>query len=277
MTNLNEIEQLNLKDIESNGIVVRSGNNLIKLTVTEKSEVINDEVEFRAGLEEKYGKRYNDVLENVKAFVEKIKVDYDTKEKELDKKLKNSYIMPEIDFQDAKNGISVVKGKDGQFIWLVRGVYCIKTVDGLSIDPKITRRTTTDVVFMVVTGGEKILKISTCKVISLDYFEHYHQNRPDCWGDWWKGRGSNQWKKPDDIIRLAREAESVLENVNTGSIVEHNPADLPRLNTLKKYILEDIKPGKVNFGKLTRTDRRLGIDEHNQEKYVWSTNPTVNT
>ena len=236
---INDIK-LDFSEMKEEGLTIRCGNKLVKLQVSEENVVIDDEKEVREEFEERYGKEFNRIMDGVKSFVKNVKEECEKKEKELDTKLKNAYVMPEVNIMDAKNGISVVKGNDGQLIWLVRGMYSIKTVDGVPVDPKITRRTTTDVVFMVVTSGNKMLKISTCKPISLDYFKHYHQSRPDCWGNWWNNRTAenNIWEIPDDIIKLAREAECVLENVNTDSLVDRNPTGLPRLSTLRKYILQ---------------------------------------
>jgi len=105
----------------------------------------------------------------------------------------------------------------------------------------------------MVSIGQNLL------IIDLLKHEHYHQNDPDCWGDW--KPGEEKFEGPNDAIRIARKAEALLEYINAHSIAKNSPRGLPRLSTVKNHLItvEDAK--KDNIGVLNQQIRRAGITQ----------------
>jgi hypothetical protein len=110
------------------------------------------------------------------------------------------------------------------------------------------------IIFMITTEDKKVKGVSTRKPVGLDYFEHYHQSKPDCWGKWSPKRDFNG---PDDIIKIAKEAEAVLENINPRSLADRSPLALPRFATLERHLLNKA-PEKVEIS-LNQEDIRSGM------------------
>jgi len=268
------LDGVDIDKIESDGLSIRVGDKVLKLNVISQTpipEVAEVKEEFRQKLNEQQRMikaKINDKINEITEYHHSMRMEYQRKEKELKQILARSAPMPDILYSHAQQGLSVVKG-DGKdrLIWLVQGVYWPKTLDHKQIDPKFSKKMISNIVFMIETSGQTVTSASTRKPIGLDYFSHYHQSRPDCWGKW---KRATVWKNPTDIIRIAREAEAVLENINTGSIAEPNPRGLPRKSTLGRHLIEDKKSQKM--GALNQTTRRSGISEQvrSEDGEVWS-------
>ena len=268
------LDSVDIDKIQSDGLSIRVGDKVLKLNVvsqTEIPEVSEIKEEFRQKLNEQQRlikQKINDKINEITEYHHSMRMEYRRKEKELKDILARSCPMPDITYNHAQQGLSVVKG-DGadRLIWLVQGVYWPKTIDQKQIDPKFSKKMISNVVFMIETSKEIVTSVSTRKPIGLDYFSHYHQSRPDCWGKW---KSQSSWKTPNDIIKIAREAEAVLENINTGSIADQNPRGLPRKSTLGRHIVESKK--SQNMGALNQTTRRSGIttDVRREDGEVWS-------
>jgi len=268
------LDSVDIDKIQSDGLSIRVGDKVLKLNVvsqTEIPEVFEIKEEFRQKLNEQQRlikQKINDKINEITEYHHSMRMEYRRKEKELKDILARSCPMPDITYNHAQQGLSVVKG-DGadRLIWLVQGVYWPKTIDQKQIDPKFSKKMISNVVFMIETSKEIVTSVSTRKPIGLDYFSHYHQSRPDCWGKW---KSQSSWKTPNDIIKIAREAEAVLENINTGSIADQNPRGLPRKSTLGRHIVESKK--SQNMGALNQTTRRSGIttDVRREDGEVWS-------
>jgi len=268
------LDSVDIDKIESDGLSIRVGDKLLKLNVVSNTaipEVSEIKEEFRQKLNEQQRlikQKINDKINEITEYHHSMRMEYRRKEKELKDILNRSCPMPEINHTHAQQGLSVVKG-DGpdRLIWLVQGVYWPKTLDHKQIDPKFSKKMISNVVFMIETTKQTVTSVSTRKPIGLDYFSHYHQSRPDCWGKW---KNQHTWRSPTDIIKIAREAEAVLENINTGSIADQNPRGLPRKSTLGRHIVESKKSQKM--GTLNQTTRRSGITEEirREDGEVWS-------
>jgi len=269
------IDNINVDDIKSEGLSLRLGNRLIKLEISEESMSVEDEI--KKELKEKLHSRIEIIRERVNEkitdmynFVQNIKNHYDSKEKDLSAQLENAVSMPDIDISHARNGLSVVKGNGrNRLRWLVQGIFWPKYVDKKPLDKKFSKKMLSNVVYVIETHRNDILNCHTCKPIGLTYFQHYHQNDPDCWGNW---NPKRKWNEPYDIIKCAREAEAVLENVNTASVAKHNPVGLPRESTLLKYVLKDGDEGS-DIGVFNQSLRRTGITKNIREDSndMWTT------
>jgi hypothetical protein len=269
-TMFDDLDGINVDDIQTNGITIRSGNKIIKLEVAlEEPLTIEDEVreEFRQKLAAKLQEIKNRLNSKVTEMVEvtsRVRIEAERKEADLKEKLKLSKPMPDVNWRDAKSGISVVKGeRRDEMIWLIRGVYAPKFVDQKPITPAYAKKLITNIVFLIRTVQNKITEVSTRKPLGLGFFSHYHQNRPDCWGNW---KYPKTWKTVEDLIKIGREAEAVLENINTGSIANSTPRGLPRRRTLEKHVS---KKDRVTDAKLNSDQTREGIGEVSSTGDVW--------
>jgi hypothetical protein len=192
--------------------------------------------------------------------------------------------MPNITYDQAKAGLSVVKGhKDYRgdadvMTWLYQGVYWPKFVDSKPIDPKYAKRLISPVTLEIVTVKDRVRSVTVRKTIGLAKFRHYHAmgGDNDCWGQW---SIPTRWAEPTDILGIAQHAMGVLENVNTRSPGDQSPSGLPRLSTLSQHVLTGDAARNVEYT-TSRADERAGIeretDRGDQETrgrtgQVWST------
>jgi len=235
-----DLEGINIDDIKSSGITIRSGDKLIKLEVVmEEPVTIETEIreEFRLRLREKLQEiklRLNVKITEMVEMTSRIRMEAERKEADLKNQLRLSAPMPEVNFDLAKRGLSVVKGRDrGELVWLVRAVYAPKFVNQKPIEPKYAKKLLTNIIILVRTVGQKVTEVSTRQIHGLEYFSHYHQQRPDCWGNY---RYRKDWATPADILKIARDSEAVLENINTGSIANQSPRGLPRRATIEQHV-----------------------------------------
>lgn len=265
---LNEID---IDSLETNGAFLKINDRMIKLSVV-SNEPINEINIIKKEFSEKLQKQQEIIkvkitneINELEKFYQSLKSEYDRKNKKLDEKIKNKEIMPKIEFSDSQKGLSITKTSNNNLCWLVQGIYWPKYVDGKKINAKYSKKMITPVIYMIETKDDIILNVSTRKTVGLDYFSHYHQSNPDCWGDW---KYPKKWETPSDIINIARQAESVLENINVGSIAIRAPANLPKIGTIKKY-LNDLDV----VGNLNQTIRRQGLrsDIRENDDNVWST------
>ena len=270
------IDSINIDDIQTKGVTLRAGNKVLKLQVISDNPVsIEDEIreEFRKKLNEQLGSIkgvVNDKISEMSVFVSNIKSEFDRNEKELKDKMDRARPMPDIEYKHGKQGLSIVKGESRDVIsWLVQGVYAPKTVDFKILDKKFVRKLITPVIFQIDTKGSHVSRVSTRMPINLEYFQHYHQSDPDCWG---KYKPASSWKTPEDIIRIAREAEAVLENINSISIAKYDPNGLPRFDSVKRHIIDSADKKETNV--IRNELKRTGITENMREEDIWMTTDT---
>jgi len=276
------LDDISIDDVRSEGMTVRIGGKVVKLQVTEEVTLPEDEIraEYSAKLTEKL-QRIRDILNEkvseMSYMVEQNRVDYEEKERELQERLSSANIMPDITYDLAKSGLSVVKkhsrhtGPD-VLTWLYQGVYWPKYVDGNPIEPKYAKRMISPVTLEIVTEKDRLQRVTVRKTIGLGKFEHYHSmdSQNDCWGQWVFPKN---WKEPKDILKVAQDAMAVLENVNTHSPGNRSPNGLPRLSTLEQHVLRGEEARNVTYT-TSRTDERAGINENTdrgESRSVWST------
>jgi len=268
------LDNIDIDGLKAEGVTIRVGDRLLKFSINADEQIPDIDViksNFREKLNEQQKRikeKINDEIEKINSYHNSLKLEFERKEKILEDKLKSSEPMPNITYKDTLKGLSLTKGKDpGTLCWLVNGVYWPKTIDFKPLDIKFTKRMVSPVIYMIITKGKFVTEVSTRKLIGLDYFNHYHQNNPDCWGKW---TYKSEWETPNDIIEIGRQAESVLENINTGSTATSNPRGLPRISTIKKNIV-DTKENS-NIESVTRNSLRQGIttDIRSDDSEVWS-------
>jgi hypothetical protein len=260
---VNAVDNVTVDDLKLDGVQVRIGGKLVNLEVVSQSNISYEEEirdEYREKLNIKLSRIkevVNEKFSSIMSSVECLKDDISRKERDLDSKLRNTKLMPDVTYDHACQGLSVVKSNSNShdaMMWLVQGVYWPKYINHVPIEQSYQKRMVSSIIFVVETEGNKILRVSTRKPIGLEYFEHYHQSLPDCWGEW---KPARNFEIPYDIIKVAREAEIVLENINTGSLANHNPRKLPRIETLKKHLDRDFD---VNSVTVNNVSQRIGVD-----------------
>ena len=255
---------VDLDNIKLDGFTIRSGNKLLKLEVVyEKPITVEEEIreEYRLKLRGKLQEiktRLSDKINDVVQMTSRIRQEAESKEREMKEKLRRMKSMPEITWSQAKQGVSIVQGETrDEICYLIHGVYYPKFVNDKPIDPIYAKNLITPIIFFFRTVNNRITEFSTRKPQNLEYFPHYHQQRPDCWGQF---RYDRSFNNVDDLLKIKYAAEAVLENVNTGSIATQNPRGLPRKVTLLRHLVNiptAIK--KAEKTRLTQDQIRSGI------------------
>jgi hypothetical protein len=272
-----QLDDVTIDNIEVDGLTIRAGTKLLKLEVI-SSEPISIEEEIRKEYKEKLHSRIQTIREKINTkiselqnFVQGIKREYDRKERDLKDKLARATPMPDVFYKHAEKGLSLVKGQNADhLIWFVQGIYWPQYVDQKPLDAKFSKKMLSNVVFQIETSGDQVTSVTTRMPIGLKFFSHYHQSKPDCWGKW---KFHRKWESPSDIVKVAREAEAVLSNINTGSIAEHSPSGLPRKATVFRHVLKDEESKKKNsMGTLNQNVRRAGITTNTRvdDPDVWT-------
>jgi len=266
------LDNIDIEGLKAEGISIRIGDRLLKFSINTDDPILDIDVikaDFRNKLNEQQKRikeKINTEIEKINGYHNSLKTEFERKEKILEKKLKETQPMPNITYEDAMKGLSLTKGQlEDTLCWLVSGIYWPKTINFKPLDIKFTKRMVSSVVYMIITKGKYITEVSTRKPIGLDFFKHYHQSNPDCWGKWVY---KNTWETPNDILAIGRQAESMLENINTGSLATNNPRGLPRINTVKKNIVTE----KHSVDAISRESLRQGItgDIRQDDSEVWS-------
>lgn len=265
-----KIDSIGVDEVKNEEVHLRLGNKVFKLVNignVDESYVENKiREEFRKRLTEKLEtikRKINTKLNQMSEYVTTIRKDFESREDKLKQQLKNAVTMPEVNESHAKRGLSVVKGATrGTLIWLVQGVYWPKYVNHDPIKPEYSTKLITPITIMIKTSGAKIMNVSVRKPIGLEKFDHYHDG---CWGAW--KYSDRLWNTPDDVLKLAQEAQVVLENINANSPANSTPSGLPRLATLKKHL---VKGGKVEQAEVKKREERMGIEA--QETHIDNAN-----
>jgi len=273
-----QLYTIDIDKITTDGITIRAGNKLLKLTTTEEKTLsIEDEVreEFRQKLSSKLlliKENINAKISEMSDFVDAIKRDYNKKERELRKKIENAALMPEdMTYRHFKQGLTIAKDRNGIIYYCMNGLYWPRFVDNEMIEPSFADKMITHILIVIKTSNDSILEVTTRQPFNrLSYFDHYHQARPDCWGKW---KPPKKFKTTDDIIKIAQEVQIVLEQINTNSIATENPEGLPRKRTLMRHLIPKEK-GIEKSVNLRDDLRRMGATERNTERFnedIWAT------
>lgn len=259
-----QLESIDVDKIQMEGVTLRIGGRALKLVYQEDIPT-NIEEEAREEFREKLAVKLqlikaniNNKVSEMSEFVNALRRDYEVKEKELQKRIDNIQAMPpDMNYKHAYQGLSICKGETrNEIYYMVDGLYWPKYVDRQAIDPIYTKKMISHIVILFRTEGNRIKECSTRKPIGFDYFDHYHQAKPDCWGKW---RFPRTFNSCDEIIRIAQEAQIVLENINLGSVANRNPRGLPRKDTLVRHLLSDGR-GTEKMKDLRQDTRRIGAE-----------------
>ena len=257
-----QLESIDVDAIKTNGVTMRIGDRILRLVADEESPP-EMEAQVREEFRGKLAEKLQLIKENINAkvsemseFVNTLRREYETKERELQKKIDNIQAMPpDMNYRHAYKGLSICKGETrNEMYYMVHGLYWPKYVDNRAIDPIYTKKMISHIIILFRTEGNRIKEVTTRKPLGLDYFDHYHQAKPDCWGKW---KYPTKFSGCDDIIKIAQEAQIVLENVNTGSVANRNPRGLPRKDTLTRHLLPEGE-GTARMKNLRTDTRRIG-------------------
>ncbi len=274
-----QIDNIDINEVKNDEVNLRIGNHVFKLVNignVDESYIENKiREEFKQKLSKKLEvikKKINVKLNQMSDFVTTIREEYEQKEAGLQQQLRNAISMPDVTEIHAKKGLSVVRGggKDN-LIWLVQGVYWPKYVNHVPIEPDYSTKMITPIIIMIKTSDRRITNVSVRKPIGLKRFSHYHSfTDSECWGQW--KYSDRTWETPDDVIRVAQEAQVVLENVNAKSPGRENPQGLPRLNTLQNHLVKNKK--KLEQADINQREERMGIETqetHIDDEHIWRT------
>jgi len=263
------LDGIDASDVKLDELTIRAGGKLLKFELVSNNPLsIEDEV--REELKVKMTKKLqsikthiNNKITEMSTFVTEIRRSFEQKEREFNKKIQNSKLMPDIKYTHAQKGLSVVQGRKDEYIWLVQSIYWPKFVNKQKIKRDYQKKLITPIIIMIETAGNRVIRVSTRQPMGLDYFQHYHQSNPDCWGSWVYPK---EWKTPDDILQIAGQAQAVLETINTGSIANQTPRGLPRKATVARHLEDERKkrgrgrPRKEKLD-LNSEDIRSGIHQ----------------
>ena len=267
------LKTFDINSVTSEEVSLRVGNKLFHLVPSAEEPLaiedqIRKEIQSKAALKiTKIGEEIKNRMSEISGMVSSFKDEYERKEAILKDTLSKSAPMPEITWDHAQQGCSLVKGRNrGELIWLVKRLYNPKFIDKDAIEPLYVKKLMTNIYIAVKTTDNRVMSVTTHYMSSLEAFEHYHQSHPDCWGSWKK---PDTWKTPDDIIKIANDAISVLERINTMSIASRAPRLMPRLETLRKHILRGKRDIKTEIH-IDTTMAREGIGTEIQNADMWS-------
>lgn len=268
------MSSLTLDDIKSQGMTVRIGGRVVKLEITDETSIPEDDIrkEYTQKLNEKLKSIrdiMNEKMSEMAYMADEARRDFEKKEKALNEKLKMAKPMPDITYDHAKAGLSVVKGsKAGELFWMYQGIYWPKFVDNKPISPAYIKKMITPVTLVVATVDNKVISVAIRKTIGLGKFDHYHNTGSgDCWGNW---SFDKNWKEPGDILTICKEAMAVLENINGSSLAKRNPDGLPTYATVLKNITSTLPTSTT----LNKVDERIGVSSESERDTVggsWTT------
>lgn len=280
---LDELESISVEDLKSEGVSLTFGGKTFKLTDLEIIKEETVEEKLRKEFKEKLNSQQQRIRDKINEKINQLLVMHQNKQQELDRKekamkLKYSSVamMPEITENHMLRGLSVVKGntRDG-LLWIYRGIYnprfLIVYSDNNSkqrkpLPSRLVNRMKKNILLLIKTKGKNITSVDThvnsnSGDRTLPRLNHYHQTgTSDCWGSW---THQQTWETPDDIMQCAKDAEAVLETINSGSYANRGPSGLPRSATLEKAV-KDIEHDDTP----TTVERAGGNDI---EDDVWQT------
>lgn len=227
----------NIKDLISDGIQIYVGGHVVKFEISDVEELPADKL--KQDIKQQFQKKLEEIKNSINDKLYSLSESYESLREKLEdeiEKYKSENVkveMPEITYDHAKRGLSVVKGNNqNELIWLFRGKYMVNTVDSQHIEHELIKRTVKDVIVEIRTHDRNVVKVKLKKLHQLDDFIHYHstdEGASDCWGDW---KYHQKWDTPDDIIDIGVRALNILKDVNTDSPGDEDPPGLPSISQL---------------------------------------------
>lgn len=272
-----------IQNINADGITIRSGNKVIKLQVTEET-VVDDTDAIRQEFAEKFQALMLKVKSDGEDYKNQLKYAFDKerdklerKEKELQRRMSETSVLPELKTEHLHAGLAVALAGHGRLLWSFKTVYAPKYINERRIDPTFAKRLVTPICIEVTTNAEsRCIGLHVRQILGGKKFHHYHSmsNSSDCWGDFrYDGVKLNG---PEDVIEFCKKAAGVLEVINEMSIGTRNPRGLSRLDTVKKHRLKRDDTVEVDEKKSAANSRntRAGVDmveAQQPDQNVWST------
>lgn len=254
------LESITLDAIKTEGLSLNFGGKTFRFKDLEIVEEENLEEKIRTEFREKLNSQQQRIREKINTKINQLLTmhqqkqnELDRKERQLQEKYNNAAMMPDITYDHAKKGLMVVKnsGRHDELLWLFRGKYQAKyfkksrAKKNKSISKDLRGRLVKDVIVRIKTKGTQIIDVAVRNPdTTMSNFDHFHTN---CWGSW---KHPTRYSNPDDIVRCAKDALSVLETINEGSIANRNPSGLPSLETVRNHLtnmnadFEDVIDGK---------------------------------
>lgn len=256
---LDDLDDINLDNLKAEGVTLSFGGKTFKFTDLEIIQDENVEEKLRKEFKEKLNVQQQRIRDKINSKINQLLLMHQNKQQELDRKeqqMKKKYseaaMMPDITEMHMLKGLSVVKGNaNDELVWIYRAVYNPRFIvvynsgrgsayDGSrkarkAIPSRLVNRMKKDILLIIKTKGNQVTTVATKELVSnggrtLPVFQHYHQTgNGDCWGSW---RHNKSWSTPDDILKIGKDAEAVLETINHGSLANRSPAGLPRVQTL---------------------------------------------
>lgn len=250
---IKDLESINVDNLKTQGVTLSFGGKTFKFTDLEVTN--NDDVEekirteFKGKLNEQQQRirdKINSKINQLLLMHQNKQQEMERKERRLKKKFEEAALMPEINTKHMIKGLSVFKGRSNEeLLWVYRATYNPRFIIVSGTDNKLRKpiparlvtRMKQSMFIVINTKHKRVTSVLTKKSDSMGRlidFPHYHQQGGgDCWGTWHHPR---EWTTADDILRVAKEAEAILETVNHGSIASREPAGLPRSQTLLKSV-----------------------------------------
>jgi len=283
-------QNIDVSTIENDGITVRSGSKVLKLEVTETREHDDIEEQIRQEMREKVNERLavirdkvNEKIQEVVQLAEHVKKDYVKAKQKYEKKMNELEQMPEVTLEDAKKGLSVIKGDEpNSYYWLVVGSFAplaLRDTTGTewAINKQKKQELFTPVIYLVKTKKDKITNLQVRTLYQLEPFWHYHKmgSGSDCWGDFSERIGGT-WNTPSDILRLAKDAEKTLRTINETSLAQHNPKGLPRIDEIKENLNKSKKPEDVDEWSTDKRKKKSKVGRSPSSNLTWGSSSSTN-
>jgi hypothetical protein len=285
---LDELESIDVDSIKAEGLRISLGG---KTFTFKDVQVVNDEsVEdrIRSEYKEKLNTQQQRIREKINNRIDQLLIMHRQKQSELDRKeeqMKRKFAetakMPDLNETHLSSGLSVVKGRtNNSLIWVYHAEYNPRFIIHYPenmvsnrnkvkkpIPKRLVNKMKQDMLILIKTKNSQVSSVVTRTLKGNQPFEHYHQqsNGSDCWGTW---SYPQSWNTANDILMIAKTAESILETINQGSLAESNPSGLPRMNTILKAI-EDIDPVDESIIRSTSSNDNRNNDVSVDED-IWS-------
>lgn len=272
------LESIGIGDLENKGFNISFAGKTFRFSDVEIIDDGNIEKIVREEYKGKLNQQQQNIREKLNNKINQLLLIHQTKQHELDKKeddLKRKYsqaaMMPDINEQHACKGLSVVKGSSNDEIcWIYRGIYNPRFIIykddaiGRKVKKPLPKRLLTrmkqNILICIYTKGNNVIRVSTKNMINsnkrtLTSFSHYHQTgSDDCWGNW---KHDRSYKTINDILKIAKDAEAVLEVINNGSIAKRGPNGLPRISTILKNVEKTKPESKATTNEIFEEDQDI--------------------
>jgi hypothetical protein len=273
---------LNVDDLKNEGLSVRSGNKLFKLSIVETEEIPTDEIKKEFSIQ--YQEAVSDMKKEFEDYKQSLKIAFDIEKKEMERikinceqELKKVNKLPNITLKHAEQGLFVVNNNNNDGLtWFFKCVYAPKFLNEKRIEPSFAKRLMTPIMLKATTNKDnKVISLVVMKIIGNEKFKHYHDTgMNDCWGETFKP-STFVLKTPEEAIDLFTKALVILETINEFSLGNRTPKGLSRLGTIKKHLTDEVNPD-IKKSSVTSRNKRSGFDTNINDSLTENT-WTVNT